>query len=128
HRNLSSILAHRLTETTRRVLDQHRGRVAVLLDEGAPPLLGYALACSVAWHTRKPTLLLIATDGAPPHELGTLARSVPSPGQPGFRDCPGAPRSTPANAGGASEARAELSFVRWGDGDAAERLAGTVEE
>src|SRR5947209_13723986 len=42
-----------------------------LIDHGAEPLLGYALACSVAWHTRRPTLLVAAAPSHP-RELETL--------------------------------------------------------
>jgi NTE family protein len=46
----------------------------VLVDHGAPPLLSYALACSLAWHARRPTLLLAA--GPPARELATLAERL----------------------------------------------------
>ena len=57
YRNLGAILSRRLNRTNSRWLHAYTGRTALLQDGGAPPLLGYALACSVAWHTRKPTLL-----------------------------------------------------------------------
>jgi NTE family protein len=53
--NVARILAERLASSTR----AGGGSVSVLLDRDAPPLLGLALASSVAWHTRRPTLLLV---------------------------------------------------------------------
>jgi predicted acylesterase/phospholipase RssA len=82
YRNLGVILAERLARTNRRAARYARGRVAVLLDDGAPALLGYALACSVAWHTRAPVLLVVVAGGDPPPELAELAASVPSPRVP----------------------------------------------
>ena len=47
------------------------GRVALLRDEGAPPELPWALACSISWHSRRPTLLLVV-DEHPPEALTSL--------------------------------------------------------
>src|SRR5438874_3620150 len=58
YRNLFTILSERLARSNRRILEDGACQVGLLLDHGAPPLLGYAIACSVAWHTRSSTLLL----------------------------------------------------------------------
>jgi NTE family protein len=48
---------------------------AHVIDHGDDPLIAYSLAASVAWHTRRPTLLLVVSDGAKPREeLSALAR------------------------------------------------------
>ncbi len=68
YRNLGAILSERLARTNRLSVSKAPGRLVVLDDEAAPSLLGYALACSVAWHTRRPTLL--ALDGARLFKIG----------------------------------------------------------
>jgi NTE family protein len=78
YRNLGAILSRRLTRTNSRWLGGWSGRAVVLVDSGAPPLLGYALACSVAWHTRKPTVF-VAVTRAPPEQLVDLTRDSPPP-------------------------------------------------
>ncbi len=72
YRNLGAILSRRLARTNRLALPESPHGVTMLLDWGAPPLLGYALACSVAWHARGSTLLLVLDD-APAEELTRLA-------------------------------------------------------
>jgi NTE family protein len=71
YHNLGAILSQKLFRADRRTLDKG-GEVISLPDYGAPPLLGYALACSVAWHTRAPTLLLVLADTTAT-ELSALA-------------------------------------------------------
>lgn len=78
YRNLGVILSRRLNRTNTRWLHANSGRVALLHDGGAPPLLGYALACSVAWHTRKPTLFIAVTAEGSPSELIELTRNGPA--------------------------------------------------
>ncbi|CAN5498203.1 hypothetical protein BH23CHL2_BH23CHL2_06570 [soil metagenome] len=77
--NLGTILSTRLARTNRRAIQQRRGRVSILNNQGAPSLLGYALACSVAWHIRRPTLFLICSDREPDPELQAFldARQAP---------------------------------------------------
>jgi NTE family protein len=72
YHNLGAILAQRLARSNRAAAAQPRGRLVFLRDLGAPPLLGYALACSVAWHTRRATLLVLLTP-EPSAALFTLA-------------------------------------------------------
>jgi len=78
YRNLGAILSRRLNRTNSRWLRAASGRMVLLHDGGAPPLLGYALACSVAWHTRKPTLFIAVTPDAPPAELVELTSNAPA--------------------------------------------------
>ena len=76
--NLGAILSRRLASSNRRLASHDRNQTTLLLDDGAPPTLGYALACSVAWHTRRPTLLLVL-EAEPAPELAALAGAAPSP-------------------------------------------------
>ncbi|MDQ3893130.1 MAG: patatin-like phospholipase domain-containing protein, partial [Actinomycetota bacterium] len=62
YRNLAGILAERLERTSRLAAEREPGRITVLQDWGAPALLAYAIACSVAWHTRKRALLVALGD------------------------------------------------------------------
>ena len=78
YRNLGAVLSERLARTNRRTLRKAAGRLTALHDHGAPPLLGYALACSIAWHTRASTLLVVVDDD-PPEVLGTLATAKAGP-------------------------------------------------
>jgi NTE family protein len=66
YRNLGTILAERLARTDRLAAGEREGHLTLLEDAGAPPLLGYSLACSVAWHTRTRTLLLVLAED--PHQ------------------------------------------------------------
>jgi NTE family protein len=72
YENVAAVLSRKLYYADRRLLDSHRDVLAWLVDQGAPPLLGYALACSVAWHSRKPTLLLVLCE-TPSPELVAIA-------------------------------------------------------
>lgn len=73
YRNLASILSDRLARSNQRLLRQRDHRVA-LSEQEAPPLLGYALACSLAWHIRSPVLLLVLADpSSAPEALRQLA-------------------------------------------------------
>src|SRR5216683_6809799 len=78
YRNLGVILSRRLNRTNSRWLQAYTGRIALLHDSGAPPLLGYALACSVAWHTRKSALFIAVTPAGPPAELLEMTSNAPS--------------------------------------------------
>jgi NTE family protein len=66
YRNLGTILAERLARTDRLAVGEREGHLTLLEDAGAPPLLGYSLACSIAWHTRTRTLLLVLIED--PHQ------------------------------------------------------------
>ncbi len=78
YRNVGAILSDRLARTDRLVAREDVGRLLVLEDRGAPQLLGYALACSIAWHTRASTLFVLVTD-APDEDVRRLARSAREP-------------------------------------------------
>jgi NTE family protein len=87
YRNLGAILSERLAQSNRRILRERAGVVTTLIDRGAPPILGYALACSVAWHARKSTVLLRVADGDVPDALAALGSSMDAPDSfpiPGF--------------------------------------------
>ena len=71
YRNLGAILSERLARTNRLAVNDTPGGLTVIHDWDAPPLAAYALASSVAWHTRTPTLLLVLSDD-PPSELAAL--------------------------------------------------------
>lgn len=99
--NVGAILSHRLTRSYQHAVRAEHGRVTVLADHGGPPLLAYALACSIAWHSRESTVLVvIGPTGSP--DLEALA----------LRDGPGA--------------RLMLAKPTEGFGPAA--IAGTVED
>lgn len=72
YRNLGAILSKRLEVTNRLAVREEPGRLTVLEDTGAPPLLGAALASSLCWHTRASTLLVVLDDD-PPEDLRALA-------------------------------------------------------
>ncbi len=77
-RNIIAILASRLVRVNRLALGDQPGHLVVLDDRDSPPLLGYALSGSIAWHTRAPTIHVALAD-APPAELTALATLDPSP-------------------------------------------------
>ncbi len=72
-RNMLRIIAERLVRANRLAVGRQPGRLTVLDGRGPPPLLGYALSSSIAWHTRAPTLHLALSDAAP-EALAALAR------------------------------------------------------
>ena len=76
YRNLSAILAQRLARATRRAIAGRRSGLTVLLARQPPPLLGYALASSIAWHSRSPTLLLVLGE-EPDEDLAAIAARRP---------------------------------------------------
>jgi NTE family protein len=76
YRNLGSILSERLARTNRLTLDEQPGRLLLIDDDGASPLLGYSLAASIAWHTRAPTVW-VALQDEPAAELEALAGREP---------------------------------------------------
>jgi NTE family protein len=77
HRNLLATLSERLARVTRLAVHEEPGRLVILEDAGAPDVLGFALACSVAWHTRSPTLHVVL--GNPSLDLESLATVAPEP-------------------------------------------------
>jgi NTE family protein len=78
YRNLGVILSERLARTNRLAARREVGRL-LLRDFGSPPLYGYALAASVAWHTRQRTMLLLAGQ-EPPDALRALLVQPSAPG------------------------------------------------
>jgi NTE family protein len=80
-RNLIGMLSARLARVTRLALHEQPGRLIVVEDGGGPDLLGFALAASMAWHTRGPTLHVVL--GARPSE--SLSSLVTLEAVPPFR-------------------------------------------
>ena len=81
YRNLGAILSERLARTNRLATREGLGRVVVLRDSGSQPLLAYAIAASVAWHTRAGAVLVVATDDP---ELEALAALLGEPAGDGI--------------------------------------------
>jgi NTE family protein len=71
YRNLGSILSKRLAVVSRVAARDRLGRLTLLGEDGTP-LSAWAVACSLAWHTRRPTALAVVGDV--PLELVPLAR------------------------------------------------------
>jgi NTE family protein len=66
YQNLGHLLALRVANADRRIIGRRGGTLSVLHARGAPPEVSEALAASVAWHTRRPTLLLVLDEHAEP--------------------------------------------------------------
>jgi NTE family protein len=120
YRNVGAILSSRLMRSNRLALRPPAGRLVLLRNNVAPPLLGYALACSIAWHTRRSVLMLVLSDR-------------PSPELAVFQEGGGSSvRLTGGDLGttrhGASEARAHLVLAEPTGPFAAENLAATLED
>jgi NTE family protein len=82
YENLGAALSQRLVASNRRALREDTTRITTLVDGGGPPLAGYALAASIAWHSGKPALLVVA--GELDEDLAALARgdaAAPEDGQ-----------------------------------------------
>ena len=96
HRNLGMIISERMVRASAQPAFQHHDRITILRDFGAPPTLGYALACSLAWHVRRDTILVVLGGGIPPAELMALASANPS-FRNGFQEnaSPSMPSGTP---------------------------------
>ena len=76
YRNLGTILARKLQRADRLAAGDTPGVLVHLRDHGGPPLAAYALACSIAWHTRG-SVLLLARD---PERYRELAEFVGADG------------------------------------------------
>ncbi len=77
YRNLGAILTNRLVQTNRLAVPAASPQVTLLSGQSAEPLLGYALAASMAWHTRDFVLLIHVSDRSPSAELLSLATADP---------------------------------------------------
>lgn len=62
YRNLVALLSYRLAKTNLLALGERPGRLIAIEGRDTPEQTAHALAASVAWHTRSPTLLVIVTD------------------------------------------------------------------
>ena len=122
YHNLGAILSARLDRSNRRPLRHGADHTTVLLDRGAPPLLSYALACSIAWHIRAATVLLVVGD-AVPDELAALAANAVEPQTP-------VKRGADANGPGTSDAelRAHLISIPGDSDTTCEALARMIED
>jgi NTE family protein len=102
--NIGAILSHRLTSSYQHTVRAEHGRVTVLLDEGGPPLLAYALASSMAWHSGSSAVLVVvgATGSGDLEALAARGRD--------------------------GEAGARLVLAPPTDGFAPAALAGTIED
>ena len=87
YRELGAIRAERLARTNRLVARAEAGHLGALIDERSPPLLGYALACSVAWHTGERTLL-VSLGEEHDDELTRHATIAPGSGASGAGSAP----------------------------------------
>jgi NTE family protein len=65
YHNIGTILSQKLSSANRSLLYAGLDRVSVLVDDGGPPVLWYALACSMAWHARDRILLLVVRHDVP---------------------------------------------------------------
>jgi NTE family protein len=123
YRHLGTLLAHRLRDSVRRSVGRRSQTVTLLEDQGAPPLLGYALAASMAWHTRASVLLLVISGGSNP-ELEGLAATMQ--GRPlATRRAGSLEVLVP---GGAADYGAHLLAARPAGPFALESLPGTLED
>jgi NTE family protein len=64
YQNIGANLALKIARADRRAAGRGSGTLTHLENRHAPPELAHALAASIAWHTRRPTLLLRLTDNA----------------------------------------------------------------
>jgi NTE family protein len=78
YRNLTAILSARLARTNRLAARQANARGKLVVLSGGPPLTAYALACSMAWHTREPIALLVVGE-APELEPFAVGGDPPPP-------------------------------------------------
>lgn len=80
-RNIVATLSARLARLSRIAVDRRLGRVILAERTGGPDVLGIALAASIAWHARSPTLCVLL-DTPLPFGVESL-ETVPS--EPPFR-------------------------------------------
>ena len=85
-RNLMRTLSSRLARATRLALREQPGRLVVLEHAGGSDMHGFALAASIAWHTRRPTLHAVL-GGSPSEGLSARATVPPEPPFRGNRAC-----------------------------------------
>jgi NTE family protein len=81
-RNVGAMLSARLERTNQLAANVQAGRVVMLEDHGAPPELAWAIAGSVAWHTRAPTLLVHLDEVIPERLLPLVEDAVDEPHEP----------------------------------------------
>ncbi|HEY4346682.1 MAG TPA: patatin-like phospholipase family protein [Gaiellaceae bacterium] len=74
YRNLGTVLADKLASANRLAAGEQPGLLIHLRDHDGPALGAWALACSIAWHTRE-SVILLARDRDRYGELEEIARS-----------------------------------------------------
>ncbi len=79
YRNLGVMLADKLAGADKLAAGDSPGVLIHLHDHGGPPLAAWALACSIAWHTRE-DVVLVAREGDRYRELEDFARPGGTPG------------------------------------------------
>lgn len=121
HWNVTAILAERLARADRRALESAQGKITILQAHGAPPLVGYALACSAAWHAGRSVLQLILSDEEAPDEIRGLASIMEEPDEPALR-------TLAASARGGPGPRAYLVHAPLRGMFALDRLEATVQD
>jgi NTE family protein len=77
YRNVGAILSDRLARTNRLAAREGPGRIVYVRDGVGAPLVAYALAASIAWHTRAGTLLVVDADRGVSGELLTFLGAKP---------------------------------------------------
>jgi NTE family protein len=121
YRNLGSILSARLARTNRRAVLQRQDHAHLLINNGAPPLLGYALACSVAWHSRSSTAYVRLLDREPDPQLLAIDKRQPS-SNGSWEEVP-----TPVDTTSKEQPKAHVILARQEDAFAPERIHRTLE-
>lgn len=78
YRNLGTILSDRLARTNRLTFQEDPGKVILVENLGGPVMLAWALASSIAWHSRTATVAIFAGDDVST-AIEALARSEARP-------------------------------------------------
>ncbi|HLJ65912.1 MAG TPA: patatin-like phospholipase family protein [Chloroflexota bacterium] len=84
YRNVAALLSDKLARSNQRLL-LSRGEVTVLHDHDAPPLLAFALAASIAWHSSDSVLAVVVSEVEPaavPLTAPSHDRNVTGPAPP----------------------------------------------
>lgn len=96
YRNVGSVLAHRLARTNRLLARARVGQVVAVEQAGGPPELPWALACSLSWHTRAPTVLVVEDiDPQEPLRAFAVGRALPSEHRASLQLAPSFDRAPP---------------------------------
>jgi predicted acylesterase/phospholipase RssA len=80
YRNLGVMLANKLAGADKLATGERPGVLVHIRDHGGPPLAVWALACSIAWHTRE-DVVLVARDRERYRELEDVVHPDRAPGR-----------------------------------------------